>query len=277
MKIKSLAMPELRIPRLPEGVRFRYDRMANGAFNFDPASAEIEIFDVIGEDGATPEQLSQALKEIGPRALTVKMNSPGGDYFAGVAMYNLLRAHKASITVQVLGVAASAASVIAMAATRVEMAKNAELMIHKAWAFAIGNADVMAQITSVLNRIDASLAETYAARTGQSIPKIGAMMAAETWMNADEAITMGFADSLLERDALPKPKSKGAGPQSRQQLVDDLRQLGLPKSAAKAIAGGGWSALGGDPDPAALKGLTATVRKFTNELKIERKDEDETE
>ena len=163
-----------------------------------------------------------------------------------------------------------------MAGSRVEMAKNAEMMIHKAQAIAIGNADVMAQITSVLNRVDASLAETYAARTGQSVPKIGAMMAAETWMNADEAITMGFADSLLERDALPKPKS--TGPQSRQQYIDRLRDLlGYRKSAAQALAGGGWSALGGDPDPAALKGLTATVRKFTNELKIERKDEDETE
>lgn len=243
MKINALSMPELRIPELPEGVKLRYDRMAGGTFNFSQATGEIEIFDAIGDGDSTPDRLLQALKVIGPNPITLKINSPGGDYFAGVAMYNLLRAHQAPVTVQVMGVAASAASIIAMAGAKIEMAKNAELMIHKAWAMAVGNADDMAAVKNVLDRIDRALAETYAARTGQPITKISAMMSAETWMNADEAIALKFADSLLERDALPKLKGKGTGPQSRQQLIDDLKQLGLSKSAAKAIAAGGWSAL----------------------------------
>ena len=264
-------MPELRIPELPDGVKLRYDRMASGTFNFSPATGEVEIFDVIGEYGSTPDQLLQALKAIGPNAITLKINSPGGDYFAGVAMYNLLRAHPAPVTVQVVGVAASAASVIAMAGTKIEMAKNAELMIHKAWAMAIGNADEMAAIKAVLDRIDRALADTYAARTGQPIDKISAMMSAETWMNADEAISMRFADGLLERDALPKPKGKGTGPQSRQQLIDDLKQIGLSKSAAKAIAAGGWSALN-EPVAVAIgdtSQLLKAVRNATYAISIQ--------
>ena len=269
MKFNALAMPELNIPKLPEGVKFRYDRMASGAFNFSQNTGEIEIFDVIGEYGATPDQLLQALKAIGSKDITLKLNSPGGDYFAGVAMYNILRAHPANVTVQVLGVAASAASVIAMGGTKIEMAKNAEIMIHKAWAMAIGNADDMAAITTVLNRIDGALADTYAARTGLKADKISTMMAAETWMNAEEAIALGFADSLLERDALSKPTSQGQGPQSRQELIDDLRQvLGLSKSAAKAIAAGGWSAITapddlGDPIP-----LLSAIKAATYEISM---------
>lgn len=271
MKINALTMPELRIPELPEGVKLRYDRMASGTFNFSQATGEIEIFDAIGEYGSTPDQLLQALKAIGPNPITLKINSPGGDYFAGVAMYNLLRAHEAPVTVQVVGVAASAASVIAMAGTKIEMAKNAELMIHKAWAMAVGNADAMAATKAILDRIDRALAETYAARTGQPIDKISAMMSAETWMNADEAIKLKFADALLERDAFPKSKGQGSAPQSRQQLIDDLRQIGISKSAAKAIAAGGWSALAEPhtPEIGDTTKLLAAVKNATYAISIQ--------
>lgn len=211
--------------------------------------------------------MSKALREIGNQAVTLKINSPGGDVFAGVTMYNQLRAHKSGVTVQVLGIAASAASIIAMAGRRVEMARNAKMMIHKAWALAVGNEDVMVKSASVLRRVDESLADTYAARAGMTNAKVMAMMAAETWMTVKEAIELGFADAELDQDAQAGPRSSGKGPPGRQQLIDDLRRLGLSKAAAKAVAAGGWPAVTSDVDTTAL---AAQIRTSLKELKFER-------
>lgn len=130
----------------------------------------------------------------------MNINSPGGDVFDGIAIYNDLLAHKASVVVRVTGLAASAASIIAMAGDTVQIAENAFFMIHNAWSVAVGDARAMTKRANLLKKIDAELVETYAARTGGDTDEIRTQMDDETWLNADEAIEQGFADETFTAD-----------------------------------------------------------------------------
>jgi ATP-dependent protease ClpP protease subunit len=248
----SRNISKLELPALPDGLSFPQARMADPQFDFQARSdgGVIEIFAPIGFEGASPERVSSALRAIGPKPVTVKINSPGGDFFAGSAIFNLLREHaaKAQVTTRVLGLAASAASIVAMAGDRIEMAKTAELFVHRAWVMTIGDVEVHLKATEILNRIDGSIAQLYAARSGQSVEKAYELMAAETFMNADEAKTLGFADEILDEDALPKPPVNSMKPQTRRQLEATLRGMGFARAAAEKIAGAGWAALEGDGD-----------------------------
>lgn len=163
----------------------------------------ITIYDVIGQDwysgdGVTTKRVSAALRTIGAKDVTVNINSPGGDFFEGVAIYNLLRAHPHKVTVQVMGLAASAASVIAMAGDEIRMGDGAFLMIHNAWAVAIGNRHDLQAASEQLAPFDAAMADVYAARSGMTSAETAALMDKETWLNAGQAIEDGFADGLVE-------------------------------------------------------------------------------
>ncbi len=136
----------------------------------------------------------EALGEIG--ALDVYINSPGGDVFAGYAIYNILRRHPARVTVHVDGLAASAASTVAMAGDRIVMPAASMMMIHRAWTLACGDAARLLDIAAELERVDGQLAQIYADRTGKAIEDIKALMAAETWMTGAEALEMGFCDEV---------------------------------------------------------------------------------
>jgi ATP-dependent Clp protease protease subunit len=131
----------------------------------------ITMFDTIGEDfwtggGITAKKVSAQLRAIGDRPVTVQINSPGGDMFEGIAIYNVLREHQQDITVQVMGMAASAASIIAMAGDTVEIGAASFFMIHNAWVLAIGNRHDMAETATWLEPFDAAMRDVYAARTG---------------------------------------------------------------------------------------------------------------
>src|SRR5690606_18430633 len=126
------------------------------------ADATISIFDVIGEDswtggGVTANRISAALRAIGNRNVTVRINSPGGDMFEGIAIYNLLRAHRAKVTVEVLGWAASAASIIAMAGDVIRMGLGSFMMVHNAWGMVIGNRHDMREAASLFDGFDSAL------------------------------------------------------------------------------------------------------------------------
>ncbi|MBO0749997.1 MAG: Clp protease ClpP, partial [Porphyrobacter sp.] len=167
----------------------------------------ITIFDAIGEgfgsEGVTPARIAGALRTVAGKPITVEINSPGGNYFDGVAIYNLLRRHDADVTVQVLGIAASAASIIAMAGDRIEIAHNAEIMIHQARGLFFGTADEMADAMATLQKLDGAMADTYAARTGMKRDALLSMMKAETYIGGQDAVDMKFADAVMEREAQP--------------------------------------------------------------------------
>jgi len=164
-------------------------------------SAEIWIYQDIGEgwfEGFTAKEFSEQIKEIGDVAtLHVYINSPGGDVFDGVAIYNILRRHKAEVLVEIDALAASIASVIAMAGDQIFMAENAMMMIHNPWGMAIGDAATMRKAAEDIDKVrDASILPAYLRKSSLEKDEISKLMDAETWMSAAEAEEWGFIDSI---------------------------------------------------------------------------------
>lgn len=164
--------------------------------------AEIGIYGEIGWE-VTARDVRDALKGLAGRDLLVRVNSPGGNAFDGFAIYNMLARHDGRKSVQIEALAASAASYIAMAGDTIEMPAASFMMIHNASVLAIGDKNTLADAIEVLKRIDGAMANIYAARTGMSVDEVGALMDAETWMTADEAVESGFATSILPAEATP--------------------------------------------------------------------------
>ncbi|QXB04004.1 Clp protease ClpP [Providencia rettgeri] len=166
----------------------------------------ISVLDVIGEDywgeGVTAKRISGALRAIGNNDVVVNINSPGGDMFEGLAIYNLLRAHSGKVTVNILGIAASAASIIAMAGDEIHMGRGAFLMIHNCWSIGVGNRHDFAKLAADLEPFDKSMADIYVARSGQSESVVSKMMDDETYIASSDAIAKGFADGLLAADEI---------------------------------------------------------------------------
>ncbi|MBQ6621523.1 MAG: Clp protease ClpP [Mogibacterium sp.] len=165
-------------------------------------AAELHFYGEIADsswtgDEVTPQQLQRDISRMSSSGtVDIYINSPGGDVFAGLSIYNMVRRLKKNVTVHIDGLAASAASVIAMAGDRIIMPKNAMMMIHNAWSFTAGNAEELRTMASRLERVDGQLAQIYADRTGRPIEEIRGMMAAETWMNGEEAYAARFADEV---------------------------------------------------------------------------------
>ena len=211
------------------------------------SDSTITIFDVIGEDdmggGVSLRRIAAALSRIGPQAVTVQINSPGGDMFEGIAIYNLLRAHPAAVTVEVLGLAASAASIIAMAGDEIHMSPGSFLMLHNAWGVVIGNRHDMAEAATLFETFDAALTEIYAARSGRSTEEIAALLDAETFLGTEEAIAAGMADGIAP-DTGNRPRVEAEPPtmaqarpdiQARRRIDAALAQQGIPRSERRAM------------------------------------------
>src|SRR5690606_11960490 len=150
----------------PSNVLAKWAQMPVAAIK--DSDTTISILDVIGEDfwtgsGVTANRISAALRSIGNKDIIVRINSPGGDMFEGIAIYNLLRAHPARVTVEVLGWAASAASIIAMAGDDIRMGLGSFMMVHNAWGVVIGNRHDMRDAATLFDRFDAALADIYEA------------------------------------------------------------------------------------------------------------------
>ena len=188
-------------------VRFRASlgggRRFDARMRADGASGELYLYDVIGADffgGITSRDVQASLASMGAvRQLDVYLNSPGGDVFEGIAIGNLLARHPATTTIHVDGLAASIASVIAMAGKRIVMAPNAMVMIHDPWMVAMGGAEDLRKAASTLDQVAGTIAQTYASRTGQATEDVRAWMADETWMDAALALERGFADAVEPR------------------------------------------------------------------------------
>jgi len=163
------------------------------------SEATIYVYDEISAWGVSAKQFVKDLNEITAKTIKLRINSPGGNVFDGVTIHNALKEHSASVDVIIDGLAASISSIIAMAGDTIHMADNAMFMIHNAWSIEIGNAEAMHKMGDVLTKIDETLVNTYAKRTGQTPLAIRSMMADETWINAEEAQQMGFADTIGDK------------------------------------------------------------------------------
>lgn len=151
--------------------------------------------------GIAPGPFVKAIKALDVDTIHLRINSPGGSVFAARAMEQALREHGARVVVHIDGIAASAATFIAMAGEEVIMAKGAMFMIHKAWTGMWGNANDLRKEADLLDKIDGTLAETYASKTGKELEQIAGWMAEETWFTAAEALEHGFATSIADSEA----------------------------------------------------------------------------
>nr|WP_240765250.1 ClpP-like prohead protease/major capsid protein fusion protein [Escherichia coli] len=159
--------------------------------------ANIYIYDEIGFWGITAKQFVCDLNDLGDIThINLHINSPGGDVFEGIAIFNALKNHGAAITVYVDGVAASMASMIAMAGDTVIMPENAFMMIHKPWGISGGDAEDMRSYADLLDKVESVLLPAYAQKTGKTTDEIAAMLADETWMSGAECLAHGFADQV---------------------------------------------------------------------------------
>lgn len=163
-------------------------------------SAEILIYDAIGLFGTDPKRFVEQLRELRGRNLHLRLNSPGGSVFDGAAIYNALRQHEGFVQVDIDGLAASMAGIIAMAGHRVRMNQNAFFMAHNASGCVLGDYRAMRHEADLLEKINRSLAKTLSIRSGKDHAEIIAMMDRETWFDADEAKAIGFADEILHEN-----------------------------------------------------------------------------
>lgn len=210
-------------------------------------SAEIFLYDEIGGGffggGISAKRFADDLKDLGKiDTLNVRVNSPGGDVFDGLAIYNTLKRHPANVIVDIDGMALSIASVIVMAADEINMAKNAMMMIHDPWTISGGTAEDFRKQADLMDTVKGNLVSTYADRTKMPDNEIADLMSAETWMTADEALANGFADRVTEdlqmaaRFDLTRfkhaPKALARGP--AKPIGNDLYRAKIAAMAARA-------------------------------------------
>lgn len=242
MSLRTL--PAIKAFQKPEGLSWDAPADALARWSHPQATAsedpaDIAIYDVIGEDpwsggGWTARRMAGVLRNVVGRDVSVSINSPGGDVFEGIAIYNLLREHKARVDVRVMGLAASAASLIAMSGDQITMGRGAMLMVHNAWGVTVGNRHDMAAAIDVLAPIDTAMAEIYAARTGGTVKEMAKLMDAETWMSSGKAVDQGFADGVMD-DPPAETTTARAEVAARHQLDVALARAGMPRSERRKL------------------------------------------
>lgn len=260
-----------------------FARSAGAGFDVRAAgnATVIEFYDEVGAYGISAKAFSEKLRAAGGNIL-LKINSPGGDVFDGIAIHNDLVAHGGKVRVEITGVAASAASIIAMAGHEIAIAENAFVMIHDAWGLTIGNRHDHAETEDLLAQIDQALAATYAARTGLSVSDCASMMDEETWLAGADAKAKGFADEILGSTDIAarfdlslyahapaglSHRAEGAtNLNSPVELEKLLRNAGLSRRQAKAVSFNGWLGLAGTTEASEISGLAARIAAATKSI-----------
>jgi HK97 family phage major capsid protein len=250
MSMRRLPKIELALAR-PAKLRFRPPQSALDRWNPELAAAkpapadtaEINIMSVIGPYAEFGEvsavMVRDALKAIGNAPVRMVINSPGGDAFEGIAIYNLLREHPRPVTAHIIGEASSAASVIAMAGDRIEMGEATLMMIHSASGFVMGNGADMREFADFLEQLDQSVAQLYSRRTANAVDDVLEMMRVETRMSAEQAVAKGFADVALAAEEPKKKKVPGysAESQSLVQMFSKFFEGSVKPEALRAALG----------------------------------------
>lgn len=184
------------------------------------AGVDLWLYDEIGPWGVTASDFAAALGGLAPTdRVTLRVNSPGGDVFDGLAIYNLLRGHPGGVDVVVDGLAASAASFIAMAGSTVTMRAHTRMMIHDAIGFAYGNAADMRQLADLLDDVSDNIAGIYSDRSGTAVADFRALMLAETWLSGDQALELGLIDTA--EDAAEGEPAEGDDDTGDDEPADD--------------------------------------------------------
>ncbi|PIT14013.1 head maturation protease, ClpP-related [Snodgrassella alvi] len=239
-----IKLPQLNAGAIPEKVSYELTPQAAKKWSAgikaqdddDDNGNVINIYDVIGgyDDGAANcDYVAKALKRIGNNDVVVNINSPGGSYFEGVGIYNQLSMHPGRVTVQVVGMAASAASVIAMAGDEILIGSGAFLMIHNAWCLAMGNRHDLQGIIDGLGAFDKAMADLYAQRSHRPLDEIAAMMDKETWLDCTAAMECGLATGRLE---VKKQTTVDSESKQARALVDTaLAQLGMSRKERRQV------------------------------------------
>lgn len=225
--------------------------------------AEIWIYEEIGEDwfsggGVTAKGFQKELSAIKANQIDLHVNSPGGEVFDGLTIHNLIKQHPAKVTTYVDGLAASIASVIALAGDKIVMAENALMMIHNPYGMTRGDAAEMRRMADTLDKVSGSIVLAYANKTGKTDEEIKSMMDAETWMTADEAMNYGFIDEISEQmdmaasikfapimakvgfKNIPENIATKKKQLTARDLEDALREKGCPEAMAKSILANGY-------------------------------------
>ncbi|KAA8692024.1 ATP-dependent Clp protease proteolytic subunit [Pseudomonas caricapapayae] len=206
----------------------------------ESTSDTITIYGVIGQDwygeGVTVSRIDAALRSIGDKPVTVYINSPGGDMFEGLAIYNRLREHSQAITTKVLGLAASAASVIYMAGAKREVASSGFLMIHNCWTLAVGNRHDLRDVANTMEEFDAAMADLYAEGSGQAVADIAEMMDDETFIRGRRAVELGFATAVLSSDEITEREDEQAQQSNALKAMDiALAKAGMARSERREL------------------------------------------
>ena len=222
--------------------------------------ATVYLYDEIGYWGIDPGKFAKDFEAIQDKTIHLRINSPGGSVFDGVAIYEAVKRHKSKVVSHIDGFAGSMASVIALAADEVVISKLGFYMIHDPWTIAIGNADDMRKEADLLDKISDTLINTYSDKTGMDKDEIKAMMSAESWLNAEETVKLGFADRIDENSdesALAEMtkfdlsifskvpdvlKNKQSKLPTERELEDVLRDAGYSRTQAKSILAVGYKA-----------------------------------
>lgn len=225
----------------------------------------ISILGPIGEDwygdGVTAKRISAALRNIGAQPVTVTINSPGGDFFEGLAIYNILLEHsrtKGMVTIKIVGLAASAASVIAMAGDEVLIARAGFLMIHNTWVMAAGDRNAFREVADWLEPFDSAAVDIYHARSGIDPKELGRLLDKDTWLGGKKAVDQGFADGLLGDDDVISGAQNAAGmsAKSAQSKMDiHLARQNVPKSERRKM----YAAMKGGTSRAAPTGTSSAA------------------
>lgn len=166
----------------------------------EASEPEILLYDEIGFWGITADAFRRELAGIDAATIHLRINSPGGDVFDGIAMYNALIEHPARVIVHIDAWAASMASMVAMAGNEIRIAETGFLMIHDPWTIVAGNARDFRSAADVLDKLSGSLLLSYQQKTGAEAEQVRAWMEAESWFNAQEALDVGFVDEVTGRD-----------------------------------------------------------------------------
>ena len=275
MTIKTL--PSIQAFDAPKGAE--WDAPSSAFDKWNPVKAAnsddkntINILDQIGESfdgsGMTSKIVNGVLRRADGEDITVNINSPGGDFFEGVTIYNQLREYDGRVNVKVLGVAASAASIIAMAADDLKIAKAGFLMIHNSWGLVIGNQNDMREAAETFSVFDSAMANVYADRSGNSVKQVAKLMDKDTWMNGETAVDDGFADGFLASDEVVEDKKKAQS--SKHRLNTALAKMGMPRSERREIFKDLTSTQNaaeakpsaGKPDPALMQNLSELLAEI---------------
>lgn len=197
------------------------------------------IYAQIGEtwdgSGVTPDKLAAFLDKAAGRDVVINVNSAGGNFFDGLAMHTMLEEYAGRVTVKVVALAASAASMLAMAGDEIQIAEAGIIMVHNAWSVAVGNSGDMAEASRILDKLDASMAMLYASKTGMKAEEIRQLMADETWLDGAEAVAQGFADKMLAGKEVVESSDTTPHNAALRQVDITLAKAGMPRSERRDL------------------------------------------